>query len=499
MKYSYKIFLSILIILGLGFWGYGYWLMKEIRGQYSESIEESLVDFSNILAAYLSAQAEGGQVKTDDFNEAFKNFKKSSFRANIHGVIKGDSPINAYVTDEKGKVLFDSRDPTNVGKDFSQWNDVYLTLKGQYGARSTRSNDNDPLSSVFYVAAPIQYEDRIIGVVSVIKPEKSLQVFVARGRQKIIFTTFLILIGATIIAAIFSYWLTRPINALTRYAQKISEGESARPPRSTSTEFNNLAKAFDEMRISLEGKKSVENFVQHLTHELKSPLSAIMGAAELLKEDMPPEKREKFLNNIEIESTRAKSQLEDLLTLATLESRSELIQFEKFSLSDLLEELKMSYLPLLENKGLELKIKVVPQDLLARGERKLIAQAISSILSNAIDFSPQNGVIEMNGRRADRNICIEISDQGPGIPEYAQDRIFEKFYSLERPDTGKKSTGLGLSFVKEAISLHSGEIKILSSNSKQESSNGSSSVEFESSGVSSSWDSGAKVLITLKN
>lgn len=474
MRYSYKIFVSIVVVLSLGFWSYGYWLVREIRSQYAVTIEDSLVDFSNVLASYLSAQADKGEIDTNDFGQAFKNFKALNFRASIHGVIKGTSPISAYVTDEKGVVLFDSRDENNVGQDYSQWNDVYLTLQGKYGARSTRTDSKDPLSSVFYVAAPIRYEDRIVGVVSVIKPEQSLREFVARGREKIIFATALVLLGATFIAALFSYWLTRPINALTTYAKRITSGESLRPPRSTSLEFNNLATAFDEMRISLEGKKSVENFVQHLTHELKSPLSAIQGAAELLKdENMPEQKRQQFLANIEKESARARRQLEELLRLASLESRSSLERSETISLQELFQEVKASFSSLLQQKQLDLKTVVEPSDLEIVGDRALLTQAISSLIYNAIEFSPKSGSIEIGARETDQGIEITVSDQGPGVPDFARERIFEKFYSLERPETGRKSTGLGLSFVKEVVSLHSGEVSLAPS------------------------DLGAKLLITL--
>jgi two-component system sensor histidine kinase CreC len=463
MSYSFRIFVSTAIILGLGFWGYGYWLLKEVRSQYSVTIEDSLVDFSNVLASYLSAQADQGQLNTKDFDKAFKNFKKLTFRVNIHGVIKGSSPINAYVTDADGVVVYDSRGKQNVGKDFSQWNDVYLTLKGEYGARSTRTNSSDPLSSVFYIAAPIQYEGNVIGVVSVIKPEQSLRAFVARGRKKVLMATALVLFLAMFAAALFSYWLTRPIWALTDYANRITKGEVLRPPRSTSVEFTKLAKAFDEMRISLEGKKSVERFVQHLTHELKSPLSAIAGAAELLRSPMPDEKKKQFISNIEKEAERAKNQLEELLELAALESRSELLDPQEIKLINLFANAKESVFSLLERKDLKVEFNVEPESLSVVTEIALMRKVFVSLLSNAIDFSPRGGVVTLSAQQVGGRIQIAVEDQGPGIPDYAREKVFEKFFSLERPATGKKSSGLGLSFVKEAVALHGGAVKIDSS------------------------------------
>ena len=102
-------------------------------------------------------------------------------------MLKNSSSINAYITDERGIVLYDSHSETNIGKDFSQWNDVFLTLQGKYGARSTRTDPTDPSSSVLYVAAPIRYENRIIGVISVSKSEESFSRFITMFQKKIIY------------------------------------------------------------------------------------------------------------------------------------------------------------------------------------------------------------------------------------------------------------------------------------------------------------------------
>lgn len=460
MKYSFKIFISIILVLGLGFWGYGYWLMKEIRSQYAQAMEDSLVDFSNVLASYLSAQSRNGTLFIDDFSTAFENFKRLEFNARIHGVLKDSSPIQAYITDAKGVVLFDSRDSANVGKDFSQWNDVYLTLKGEYGARSTRTDSKDPLSSVFFIAAPVVNEGKIIGVVSVIKPEKSLQKFILQGRDKFFSIGLLVVLAASIVALLFSYWLTRPIRELQQYAKEITRGGKKRPPRTGSPEFDNLGQAFDEMRITLEGKKSVENFVQHLTHELKSPLTAIQGAAELLQDDLEADQKKLFISNIETESERARKLLEELLTVAELESRSSLKNIERFSLAEILRQLTESFSALIEKKKIRLDVSIKGGNHFVQGERLLIQQALGNLLLNAIEFSPAGGAIEMVLDCDDRNLIFSIRDEGPGIPEFARAKVFEKFYSLEKPGTGKKSSGLGLSFVQEAVSLHSGTITL---------------------------------------
>jgi two-component system sensor histidine kinase CreC len=94
------------------------------------------------------------------------------------------------------------------------------------------------------------------------------------------------------------------------------------------------------------------------------------------------------------------------------------------------------------------------------GDPFLLRRAVSNLLDNAVDFSPAGGEVRVVLRRRTRSAVVEVADQGPGIPEYAQDKVFEKFYSLARPHSRKKSTGLGLSFVREIASLHHGRIDL---------------------------------------
>jgi two-component system sensor histidine kinase CreC len=98
--------------------------------------------------------------------------------------------------------------------------------------------------------------------------------------------------------------------------------------------------------------------------------------------------------------------------------------------------------------------------LAVRGDPWLLELALGNLLQNAIDFAPKGGVITVRGFHCDVNVVCEVEDSGPGIPDYARERVFERFYSLPRPDSGKKSTGLGLCFVKEVAQLHGGSVEL---------------------------------------
>jgi two-component system, OmpR family, sensor histidine kinase CreC len=459
MRYSLTIFVGIIAVVVLGLSGYSYWLYKDIHHQNKVIVEDSLVDFSNLLASYLSSQIKSEKLNTIDFNQAFKNLKSMDFQASIFGVPKNKSSINFYITDERGVVLYDSQSEDTVGKDFSKWNDVLRTLKGEYGARTSRSDPSDPLSSVLYVAAPIQYENHIIGVISVSKSEESLSVYGSKFKDKYVFMLIIFIIGAIIIAAIISFWLTRPVDKLMQYAQRVTQGQVARPPQTAFRNFKSLGEAFDKMRISLAGKKQIENYAQSLTHELKSPLVAIKFAAEQIGTNIPQDKKDHLLGNIEADINRASKLLDELLEIAKLENQSSLDNIENLSLKELISETKNSLSAQIKNKSINFEVKLDSSELTVRGDRKLIQRILNNLILNAIAFSPPEGKVLIEAVEKNNRLQIFVRDQGDGIPDYAKEKIYERFFSLARP-SGEKSSGLGLAFVKEAITLHSGKIQL---------------------------------------
>jgi two-component system, OmpR family, sensor histidine kinase CreC len=104
--------------------------------------------------------------------------------------------------------------------------------------------------------------------------------------------------------------------------------------------------------------------------------------------------------------------------------------------------------------------KTCSASLTIQADSFLLGQAVYNLLENALDFSPPNSILQVNVIEKDTQIEISIQDQGTGIPDYALDKIFDKFYSLQRTSTGQKSTGLGLNFVQEVVKLHRGSVSL---------------------------------------
>jgi two-component system sensor histidine kinase CreC len=463
MKIRTRIFLAFAIMIAAGIYSLVYWMQDEMKPRYMEAQEDTLVDISQLLASMISAQAinrTDGKIHIDTqfIQSSFLELAQRNIDAQIYEIHKQQVDIRVYVTDLKGTVIFDSDNDRDLGADYSQWRDVYRTLRSEYGARSS---ENDPLymeGSIMYIAAPILFDNEIVGVVSVGKPTRNAERFMEHLLNNISGVGFIIVIITLLVGLIIHNWLSRPLSHIQHYAEAVTKGERTTLPELGNNEIAEVGQALESMRIALDGKSYVSDYVQTLTHELKSPIAAIRGASELLKEDMPAADRARFLSNIENETQRMQELVDRLLELASLEYRPGLDDIEPINTHELLLDVVDSLLPIAQKRRITIKLSEEAHHQIS-GNYFLLSKAITNIVKNAIEFSPDEGEISISTVKRDNSITINICDQGQGIPDYAKDKLFERFYSLPRPD-GRKGSGLGLSFVKEIASLHHAELRI---------------------------------------
>ncbi len=460
MKLSVRIFLAYFILVAVG----AYWLLNsvvnELQPSMSQSAEDTLVDTANLLAEVVSRDLKNGILTTVAFSNAFQRYQARKLNAEIYFLQKTKPDFQVYITDKIGKVVFHTN-PNEIGKDYSNWRDVAFTLRGDYGARTSRANADDPLSTVMYVAAPIKWGQDIHGVLTVGKPNISIQPVIELNQNKIWLRGIILLSLGLVLGLITAFILTGSIRKLILYVEAVRRGERVKPPKLREKGLDQLASAVEAMREELEGKSYVENYIHTLTHEMKSPLATIHGASELLQEeDMDPAQQKRFLANIRNETNRLKQFIDRLLKLASVEKKQALEKIEPINLHHLIKEQVESKTSLLQTKQLKINFNESEESFLMQGELFLVQQAISNLLDNAIDFAMSESTIEIELTKNGKNIFLSIQNQGDSIPVYAKDRLFERFYSLPRPLSGQKSTGLGLSFVKEVALLHSGTIEL---------------------------------------
>jgi len=454
-----RIFLLYFLFVGFCAYIVMHTVTEEIKPGVRQSMEETLVDMSGLIAVLVAQDVKQGTLATSQYPQLLMDFNQLKPKAMIWGLDKLVSTHRVYITDHNGTVILDTSG-NDLGQDYSQWNDVYLTLRGQYGARSTKLNQADELSSVMHVAAPIKDGETIIGVVTVAKANSAMQPFIERSQQRLISWSLVLALLAIVIGALLAWRITRAINRLTHYAQRVTTGDKVAPPAfRIFYEFGSLATVLDAMRRQLEGKNYAERYVQTLTHELKSPLAAIRGASEILQSDLCDSARQRFLANIEHESIRVQQLVDRMLNLSIVEQQQVIEKKEKININALCVEITTALDARITQSNIKMTLDVGPM-LSLKGDRFLLQQALINLLENALDFTPDEGDIHLSAHQQNKQLTISVINQGQQIPSYALDRLSERFYSLPRPNHGRKSTGLGLNFVSEVAQLHGAQLSV---------------------------------------
>ncbi|WP_269525751.1 two-component system sensor histidine kinase CreC [Coraliomargarita parva] len=459
MSLTFRILISFALIALAAYYLLLNPVVDRVERQYLEAAEEPMVDAANILASMLSVPDADAVIVPEPFRLGMSQVKERLIHAQIYNLMKEEILMDFYVTDADGRLVYDSGGQYESGLDMKVHRDVRLTLDGRYGARSTRTDESVSTSSVMYVAAPILHGDAIAGVLSVYKPQKSMLLFIEETKRHLLYLGILATVLFMLLGILLSRWVTSPLRRLTDYADAVSRGERSSLPALPGYHLRVLGETTEAMREALEDRKYVESYVQSLTHEMKSPLAGIRSASELLEEDLPPAQRDRFLGNVRAESERLQALIDQLLALSSLENRKGLGSPTQIDMASVVARVVNHYESNAQGRGLAFVLRL-ESGLKVLGEEFLLETAVSNLLQNAVDFSPEGGQIEVGLDRHAGQVRLRIQDEGTGIPEYALSRIHDRFYSLPRPGTERKSSGLGLCFVRESVALHGGRMEI---------------------------------------
>jgi two-component system sensor histidine kinase CreC len=459
MRLGLKLVLGFFLIVGIAAFFVMRVFVNEVKPGVRQAMESTLVDAANLLAEVAADDLKAGRIADGAFARHVALAQQRDPKAWVWRFQKRTVDYRVTVTDARGVVVFDSQG-RDVGRDNSRWNDVYRTLRGEYGARSSAETPGDTAHTVMHVAAPI-YDpgDRatLLGVLTLSQPNRSIEPFIVASQRSILLRGAWLIGISALIGVLMTWWLVRGIGGLNRYAQAVSAGEPVPPPRPRADEIGDLGRALETMRRKLAGKAYVEQYVQSLTHEMKSPLAAIRGAAELLQEPLPEADRQRFARNIQAQEQRLTETIDKLLALAEVEQHGWLQRRERVEADALADDVVQAVDDRLTPRGVQVVRAPMQGAWTVDGDGFLLRRALGNLLDNAIAFSPAGGTVELAVEADADQVRFIVRDLGPGVPDYAHERVFERFYSLPRPDNGQRSSGLGLPFVREVMRLHGGE------------------------------------------
>ncbi|WP_298970973.1 two-component system sensor histidine kinase CreC [uncultured Psychrobacter sp.] len=481
-------------------------LFEHVKPTAQQVIEDTLLDTSKMMAANLQEPVQSGQISNTAYQQQLDSafiaqpasFKDHSIKSKTAKTAynldnepeykqKTASSFRLYVTNSQGIVLYDSLPASDnaEGADYSRWNDVYLTLRGQYGARSTPDTNSTRGSSIMYVAQPIKDDlGHLIGVVSVGKPVDSVLPYLDNTRQRMLITTLLISIVSLILAGLVAWWLQQSISLVTRYTSALAE-DTKKPYFYLAHELNSLTDTIESMKHRLENRAYVSDYVHTLTHELKSPLTAIRASGELLEDDnLDLDDRQMLSQAIGEQSIKMQQLIDRLLLLAKVEQPTFRLNRQAISLTPILTSLiKDSSVKVQQRHLTPIKLlidhkqinhiaaeQVYSPALLAKttvaADRFWLVQALQNVLDNAIYFASNEVSIEVT--TAQNSVTIDILNDGQPLPDYAIAKAFDRYFSLshqkQSPQANgnhlKKGTGLGLTLVKQVIEHHGGSVSI---------------------------------------
>ncbi|HEV2844034.1 MAG TPA: two-component system sensor histidine kinase CreC, partial [Thermoanaerobaculia bacterium] len=224
MKLGLRIFLLYLAIFAACLYFTTDWIWTTLRTRYLESVEEPLVDSANLLASLVEQEMARPDFTFVELEASLARAQARVLSARIYDLEKSAVDLRLYITDATGKVVLDTRTPTAVGEDYSQFHDVKHTLEGRYGVRASLRDPNDPFSTALYIAAPIYRDGRVAGVLTLAEPTVSIDAFLQLARPAFVRAALLTVGIVALLSLAVSYLLTRPIDRLARYADGIRLG-----------------------------------------------------------------------------------------------------------------------------------------------------------------------------------------------------------------------------------------------------------------------------------
>lgn len=467
MRLGLRLLFAFFLINGLAAFFVLRVFMVEIKPSVRKVTEDTLVETAYLLAAFASDDMANGNLaaspSTSRFARHVQAVAEQPVQIWIWDARKAALDLRVTVTDAQGRVLFDSAGQ-DVGADYSRWRNISRTLRGEYGARTTRDVAEDEATSVMYVSAPIVTGGQVVGVLTVSKAARAVQNIIDSSEQKMLRGGVLFLLLSAGVGFAITWWLVAQVRKLRSYAQHVQgptlhEGDGSQPAPAAPPvpevpgELGDLALAMDSMRRRLEGRDYIEGYVRALTHELKSPVAAIRGAGELLQDELPAADRQLFAQQVMDQSQRLQNLVDQLMQLTQLEQRPPLTALRPTtSLRDCAELALGQLQATATQKGIHLVLE--GNDSAGAWDAQLVQLAISNLVANALDFSPSGSqvVVQLAPHR------ITVQDSGPGVPEGLMHKLGERFFTTPRPNGERSGTGLGLSIVLRIMQLHGGQL-----------------------------------------
>lgn len=270
------------------------------------------------------------------------------------------------------------------------------------------------------------------------------------------------MVFAFLLAAVMSRQISKPLASVARAAESLARGDyGVKLPHSGPKEVRAVAEAFNTMTHEVQStQQSQRDFLANVSHDLKTPLTSIQGYSQAIIDGAVREPAV-AAEVIYSEAGRLTRMVSELTDLARLQAGHVALHLDRIDLSSLVGALSQRLEVVAQKKQVQLNV-ITPGRLIVTVDGDRLAQVITNLISNAINFTPEGGHIDIGLRALDNGVEIAVRDSGIGIPAAELSRVFERFYQVDKARGPQRGTGLGLAIVREIVQAHGGTISVSS-------------------------------------
>ncbi|MDF1616570.1 sensor histidine kinase [Petrocella sp. FN5] len=441
-----KLFISLVAIGILPLFILTVSIFSSVRNYSQNEKKTEMLRHANTISTNLSRR------------DYFDNIENVNYLDNIQSIIAD----RFLIMNSDGQITYDSNH-----FDEGKLNSSQPVLKILQGT-STNITEEDKKLNVVRIYTPIYDNDHktVIGVTMLSGQYDQIEMTISRMRN----IAYLLIVGISLIILILNFYfsglLTKPFREFVNHLKRVSEGHiDERIDVRGNYEIEEIGLAFNEMLTTMEEiDDSRQRFVANVSHELKTPLSSMKVLAEslLCQDDVPKELYKEFMEDINAEVNRETKIINDLLTLVTLDKKESYLNIDNTNINKLVEQVMRMLKPIADKKDVILEIESF-REVLAEVDETKMYLVFMNLIENSIKYNNEYGKVTVTINADHRDLNIQIMDTGVGIPPESVDKVFQRFYRVDKTrsrDTG--GTGLGLSIVNKTILLHGGSIKCIS-------------------------------------
>ncbi|HET9578788.1 MAG TPA: ATP-binding protein [Usitatibacter sp.] len=294
---------------------------------------------------------------------------------------------------------------------------------------------------------------------------EQLRAQAVQSRNSVFWLMIALIPTAILLIASFTFLIARPITQVSAGIRALGEGQFGRAIQIQGPgDMVRLGEQLDWLRerlLTLEAQKT--RFLQHISHELKTPLTALREGSDLLSSgvvgNLNAEQRE-IARILQENSIELRKLIEGLLNYSAVHAQTSYLDAKIVPLKDVIRRVINDRKLAIVSKGIRIELNT--ELVAAYCDEEKMRVVLDNLLSNAVKYSPERGLISIKLYKENGDAVFEVLDEGPGIPEHEREKVFEAFYrGAEAPDAPIKGSGLGLSIVKEYVTLHRGTVDIL--------------------------------------